>query len=107
MRHKDSDRYKPLTDAAPAIEALDCCTRVVESRGVELFREVCRRDLEGIVAKWKHGTYLSGDQTSWIKIKNPEYSQAIGRWEQFERRQRRPVQRVPSEFSKASVASNR
>jgi ATP-dependent DNA ligase len=43
---------------------------------VDLFREVCARDLEGIVAKWKHGPYLSGDQTSWVKIKNPAYSQS-------------------------------
>jgi hypothetical protein len=41
-----------------------------------------RRDLERIVAKWKHGTYVSGDVTSWVKIKNPAYSQ-VGRWEQF------------------------
>lgn len=41
-------------------------------------------DLEGIVAKWKHGAYV-GDEaaTSWVKIKNPAYSQAQGRHEQF------------------------
>jgi ATP-dependent DNA ligase len=58
----------------------------IEAHGIELFTEVCRRDLEGIVAKWKHGTYVSGDQTSWVKIRNPAYSQAIGRWERFERK---------------------
>jgi len=26
--------------------------------------------LEGIVTKWKRGPYLSGDVTSWMKIKN-------------------------------------
>ena len=51
----------------------------IETRGVDLFREVCRQDLEGIVAKWKHGAYVSGDVTSWVKIKNPDYSQAVGR----------------------------
>ena len=65
----------------------------VEGCGVDLFREICRRDLEGIVAKWKHGTYMSGDVTSWVKIKNPTYSQAVGRWEQF---QRKPVRKAPS-----------
>jgi bifunctional non-homologous end joining protein LigD len=58
----------------------------VDGRGSDLFQEVCRQDLEGIVAKWKDGPYVSGDVTSWIKIKNPEYSQAIGRWERFQRR---------------------
>ena len=58
----------------------------IEARGVELFREVCWRDLEGIVAKWKHGAYVSGDETSWVKIKNPMYSQMIGRWEQLQRK---------------------
>jgi bifunctional non-homologous end joining protein LigD len=58
----------------------------VEGSGVDLFGEICRRDLEGIVAKWKHGTYMSGDVTSWVKIKNPAYSQAVGRWEQFQRK---------------------
>ena len=27
----------------------------VDGRGVDLFREVCQRDLEGIVAKWRFG----------------------------------------------------
>ncbi|HXY51820.1 MAG TPA: hypothetical protein VEI01_20405 [Terriglobales bacterium] len=40
---------------------------------------VCARDLEGVVAKWKRGRYMEGERTSWIKIKNREYSQSIGR----------------------------
>ena len=59
----------------------------IEGKGSDLFREVCRRDLEGIVAKWKGGAYLSGDVTSWIKIKNPAYSQMADRWERFRRKQ--------------------
>jgi hypothetical protein len=48
----------------------------------------CRRDLEGIVAKWKQGTYLDGStlRTSWLKIKNPNYTQIEGRGELFEKR---------------------
>ena len=63
----------------------------IEARGVDFFHEVCRRDLEGVVAKWKHGTYVSGDVTSWVKIKNPAYSQTVDRWERF---QRKPQSRV-------------
>jgi hypothetical protein len=45
-----------------------------------------RRDAEGIVAKWTKGTYHTDSATtSWLKIKNPSYSQAVGRYELFER----------------------
>ena len=52
--------------------------------GTELFRAVCAMDLEGIVAKHKDAPY--GIERSWIKIKNPDYSQAEGRRELFEGR---------------------
>jgi bifunctional non-homologous end joining protein LigD len=38
------------------------CARHIDTRGIGLFRETCRRDLEGIVAKWKHGEYVTADQ---------------------------------------------
>jgi bifunctional non-homologous end joining protein LigD len=56
-----------------------------EARGVNLYRLVCERDLEGIVAKRKDGLYTP-EETSWVKIKNPAYSQAEGREELFEKR---------------------
>jgi hypothetical protein len=41
--------------------------------------------LEGVVAKWEHGTYqIDGRGTSWLKIKNPDYSQIVGRPELFD-----------------------
>jgi len=58
----------------------------IERHGVDLFREVCRQDLEGIVAKWKYGAYVSSYETSWVKINNPAHSQAVGRWEKLQRR---------------------
>jgi ATP-dependent DNA ligase len=59
----------------------------LKARGCDLFRAACDRDLEGIVAKWSRGPYpRDGITTSWIKIKNPAYSQAEGRHELFERR---------------------
>ena len=48
--------------------------------GMEFFEAVRAADLEGIVAKPKNGVYGEG----WLKIKNPNYSQAIGREELFE-----------------------
>jgi bifunctional non-homologous end joining protein LigD len=65
----------------------------VERSGVGLFERVCKLDLEGIVAKYKFGPYGGEDALStWYKIRNPNYSQIIGRSELFERdRHKEPV----------------
>lgn len=64
--------------------------RLVEplrGQGIGLFRAACAQDAEGIVAKWARGTYhVDGATTSWLKVKNPAYSQAEGRHELFEGR---------------------
>ena len=52
----------------------------VEGDGKAFFAEICRGDLEGIVAKRKLGIYKD-DGNAWLKIKNPSYSQAEGRHE--------------------------
>jgi bifunctional non-homologous end joining protein LigD len=57
----------------------------IERSGTELYRAVCDMDLEGIVAKRKDGLYTP-EQTTWVKIKNPRYSQMDGRRELFEKR---------------------
>jgi ATP-dependent DNA ligase len=57
----------------------------VVGRGADLFRLACEGDLEGIVAKWAQGRYVEDSSTSWLKIKNPRYSQMHGRREMFER----------------------
>jgi bifunctional non-homologous end joining protein LigD len=57
--------------------------RHVEKDGNDLFKEICARDFEGVVAKRKLGIYKD-DGTGWIKIKNRSYSQAEGRRELFE-----------------------
>jgi bifunctional non-homologous end joining protein LigD len=56
----------------------------VEREGKLLFEEICSNDLEGIVAKRKHGIYKS-NSISWLKIKNPKYSQAEWRHGLFRR----------------------
>jgi hypothetical protein len=51
-----------------------------------LYAKACEFDLVGIVAKWKDGSYIADDRrSSWVKIKNPNYSQIEGREELFER----------------------
>jgi bifunctional non-homologous end joining protein LigD len=57
----------------------------IEGAGKQFFKEVCARDLEGIVAKRKMGIYKD-DGNSWLKIKNRAYSQAEGRHELLTRR---------------------
>jgi len=58
------------------------CGKYVESRGVDLFNEVVRRNLEGVVAKRKTGKYAT--VSGWLKIKNPNYTQSERRHELFD-----------------------
>jgi bifunctional non-homologous end joining protein LigD len=54
----------------------------MERHGVRLFQAICQRDCEGIVGKYKRGTYTAAP-SSWVKILNPSYSQMRGRQEMF------------------------
>jgi bifunctional non-homologous end joining protein LigD len=58
------------------------CGKYVEGRGIDLFNEVCQRNLEGVVAKRKTGTYAT--VSGWLKIKNPNYTQSERRNELFD-----------------------
>src|SRR4029079_1635286 len=78
-------RKEVLRRVVPAQPAPMLYADHFDSRGVDLFRSVCEMDLEGIVAKRKDGLYTP-EETSWVKIKNPHYSQAEGRHEFFEKR---------------------
>ena len=56
----------------------------IRARGIRLYELACEHDLEGMVAKWSTGTHqCDGRGTSWLKIKNPEYSQMEARHELF------------------------
>lgn len=65
----------------------------IENSGVALFEQVCAMDLEGVVAKLKTGTYVAErERSTWFKVRNPRYSQILGREELFERdRHREPA----------------
>ena len=58
------------------------CGKFVEGRGIDLYNEVVRRNLEGVVPKRKTGTYAT--VSGWLKIKNPNYTQSEQRHELFE-----------------------
>jgi hypothetical protein len=55
------------------------------ANGMDLFRVVCEQDMEGVVAKQASARYTP-EATTWVKIKNRQYSQAIGREDFFDRR---------------------
>jgi len=58
----------------------------IDQDGERLFHLACREDLEGIVAKLRNSAYDCQHATSWIKIKNPGYTQIVGRQELFDRK---------------------
>jgi ATP-dependent DNA ligase len=67
----------------------------MERYGVRLFQAICQQDCEGIVGKYKRGTYTTSP-ISWVKILNPSYSQKRDRREMFENfRERGEHVRVP------------
>jgi hypothetical protein len=55
------------------------------SIGERLFYLACREDLEGIIAKRKDGRYNPERQRSWVKTKNPAYTQIVGREKLFDK----------------------
>jgi len=69
------------------------CGKYVEGRGIDLFNEVVRLNLEGVVAKRKTGTYAT--VSGWLKIKNPLYTQSEPRHELFEAFKSRPSKLPP------------
>jgi bifunctional non-homologous end joining protein LigD len=98
------ERKRRLRDVMPRIQSRLLYVDHLARRGCGLYHAACERDLEGIVAKWAKGRYhTDGVQTSWIKIKNPTYSQAAGRHELFERR--RDARRSRGRDWKAPVLS--
>jgi bifunctional non-homologous end joining protein LigD len=81
------ERKRRLRRIMPKVEGRVLMLDHIEERGCDLFNAACESDLEGIVAKWRHGRYATHQRsTSWLKIKNPAYSQMEGRHELFEQR---------------------
>jgi bifunctional non-homologous end joining protein LigD len=79
------ERRKLLRAVVPQGSSAILYAQHVDGDGRDLFAEVCRQDLEGIVAKHRAGRYGEDEPRRWLKIKNPEYSQARDRAELFQR----------------------
>jgi len=78
-----SQRKRRLARLIPARSSSIILVPSFGQHGRELFEAACQLDLEGIIAKRKADPY--GQETAWLKIKNPAYTQAEGRGELFER----------------------
>ena len=65
------ERKRLLRPILPEQPSVMLCAEHIERTGMEFFRVGCEQDLEGIVAKAKHGAY--GEK--WFKIRNPRSSQ--------------------------------
>src|SRR5262249_29947504 len=96
-------RDRPLIDRKPALcgpfcrpQDRACSTWTISSPAASISSgKPARRDLEGIVGKWREGPYeTDGVSTSWVKIKNPTYSQIVGRRGVFDARSDRGADRV-------------
>jgi bifunctional non-homologous end joining protein LigD len=87
-------RQQPLLERKRALRKLvplsPQAVRYVEhvASGTKLFNAICELDMEGIVAKQAAGLYTP-EATTWVKIKNRAYSQAVGRSDFFDRRRAR------------------
>jgi len=91
FRNSEDLHYLPLIDRKLLLHAvvpkrgerLLYCDHI-DADGEGLFWLACENDLEGIVAKRKSDPYLP-EHAQWLKIRNQEYSQWVGREELFER----------------------
>ena len=56
----------------------------IEHDGTKLFNMICDQNLEGVVGKRRDSIYSASAVRSWVKIKNPNYTQTERRRELFE-----------------------
>ncbi len=81
------DRKAKLRKLVPRTTSSVLYLDHINGKGVELFEQCCKLDLEGVVAKPKQSPYRELDgKPLWVKVKNPGYSQAEGRRELFNQR---------------------
>ena len=82
LRHKALlERKRVLSKLVPKDHPRLLYMSHVDSDGMRFFELVCEQNLEGIVCKPKMSPY----PFTWIKVKNPNYTQAVDRGEWFNR----------------------
>ena len=75
------DRKRRLDRLIPSNDSHLLYVEHLEGDGRRFFELACEQDLEGIICKPKTSPY----PFTWIKVKNPNSSQAVGRREWFDR----------------------
>ena len=75
------DRKQRLHRLIPANDSHLLYVEHLDDDGARFFELVCEQDLEGIICKPKTSPY----PFTWIKVKNPNYSRAVGRPAMFYR----------------------
>src|SRR5947208_8920738 len=79
-RERLLDRKQELRRVLSGSDARIQYVDYVDGAGIPLFNQICKHDLEGIVAKQKSAPYVTErDHSTWFKIVNREYSQKDGR----------------------------
>ena len=82
LRHKPLvERKRLLHELVPHDHPRLLYMSHLDSDGSRFFKLVCDQDLEGIICKPKSSPY----PFTWIKVRNPNYTQAVGRREWFDR----------------------
>ena len=93
------ERKARLHEVMPKAETRLRYVDHLPERDRDVYRLACERDTEGIVAKLGAGSCRKdGQTTSWLKIKNPAYSQMEGRREPFERRREETRAGTPASY---------
>jgi bifunctional non-homologous end joining protein LigD len=88
-RERLLDRKQELRRVLNGSDARIQYVDYVDGAGIPLFEQICKHDLEGVVAKQKNAPYVADrEQSTWYKIRNPRYSQSAGREKLFERERR-------------------
>lgn len=76
-----------LRELVPAADRRLLYVDHIDGDGERFHRAACGMDLEGVVGKFRDGVYQAGQAaTSWVKVKNPAYTQIEGRADLFEAR---------------------
>ncbi|MEO7436418.1 MAG: RNA ligase family protein [Candidatus Binatia bacterium] len=79
-------RKQRLRALVPARATAVLYAESIQGQGIALYAEACAKDLEGIVAKRRDSPYDPAQP--WLKIKNSDYSQKVGRADLFDRKTR-------------------
>ena len=97
------DRRALLEDAVAGSELIFPVRRLA-ANGIEAWQQVLERGYEGYVAKDEASKYVGGRTRSWLKVKQPGWTDAEDRWKGFGRRPVTAVldQRLPEQRRRGS-----